>query len=99
MMLNITGNKMDITDPIRTLIEKKFKRIEKHFTHGVTKADVVLTVENLNHIAKANVHANGVEINAHGEAENMYKAIDIMLDKLNRQVIKLKEKITAHHNE
>lgn len=96
-MLNITGNKIDITDPIRTLIERKFKRIEKHFNHGFTKADIVLSVENLNNIARANVHANGNEINAHGEAENMYKAIDIMLNKLNRQIIKLKEKMTGHN--
>jgi putative sigma-54 modulation protein len=96
-MLNITGHKIDITDPIRTLIERKFKRIEKHFNHGFTKADVVLSIENLNYIAKANVHANGHEINAHGEAENMYKAIDIMLNKLNRQIIKLKEKMTGHN--
>lgn len=96
-MLKITGNKIDITDPIRTLIERKFKRIEKHFNHGFTKSDIVLSVENLNNIAKANVHANGNEINAHGEAENMYKAIDIMLNKLNRQIIKLKEKMTGHN--
>jgi len=96
-MLNLTGNKIDITDPIRTLIERKFKRIEKHFNHGFTKADIVLSVENLNNIARANVHANGNEIYAHGEAENMYKAIDIMLNKLNRQIIKLKEKMTGHN--
>lgn len=95
-MLTITGHKIDITDPLRSLIEKKFKRIEKHFTHGFTKADIVLTVENLNNIAKAIIHASGVEVNAHGEAENMYKAIDIMLNKLNRQIIKVKEKMTDH---
>ena len=96
-MPNLTGNKFDITDPIRDLIERKFKRIEKHFNHGFTKADVVLSIENLNNIAKANIHANGVEINAYGEAENMYKAIDIMLNKLNRQVLKLKEKMQSHN--
>ena len=97
-MLTITGHKIDITDPLRDLIEKKFKRSEKHFTHGFTKAEIVLTVENLNNIAKAKVHANGIEeVNAHGEAENMYKAIDIMLNKLNRQIIKLKEKMTDHN--
>jgi len=96
-MLTLTGHKIDITDPLRTLIEKKFKRIEKHFTHGFTKADIVLSVESLNNIAKANIHANGIEVNAHGEAENMYKAIDIMLNKLNRQMIKIKEKMTGHN--
>ena len=40
-MLTITGHKIDITDPLRSLIEKKFKKIEKHFTHGFTKADIV----------------------------------------------------------
>ncbi|MGD9107562.1 MAG: ribosome-associated translation inhibitor RaiA [Gammaproteobacteria bacterium] len=95
-MLTITGHKIDITAPLRSLIEKKFKKIEKHFTHGFTKADIVLTVENLNNIAKANIHASGIEVNAHGEAENMYKAIDKMVIKLDRQIVKVKEKMTDH---
>lgn len=93
-MLSFTGHNIEITDPIRSLIEKKFQRIEKHLSQPYTKADVVLSLENLTHVAKINMHVAGNEINARGEAEDMYKAIDIMINKLNRQIIKLKEKFS-----
>jgi putative sigma-54 modulation protein len=91
-MLNFTGHNIEITPSLRSLIEKKFKRIKKHLNKTLIKADVVLSLENLTNIAKINIHAANLEINAHGEAEDMYKAIDLMLNKLNRQIIKNKEK-------
>lgn len=95
-MLNITGSKFEITPAIKSLIEKKFSRLVKHISQNIIKADVTLSLENLNNIAKGYIHIAGHDINAKGEAEDMYKAIDNMIDKLDRQIKKLKEKMAEH---
>ena len=96
MQVSISGHHMDITDALRQYVTEKMERIIRHFDH-VTNAQVVLHVEKGDNIAEANVHTKGASIHATGTADDMYAAIDYMIDKLDRQVLKHKSKMNDHH--
>lgn len=97
MQLNLTGHHVDITDSLRNYVEEKMERLERHFDK-VTNTHVILSVESLRHKAEATVNMSGNNIFAESTEENMYAAIDNLIDKLDRQVKKYKEKITNHHH-
>ena len=97
MQLNLTGHHVDITDSLRNYVEEKMERLERHFDK-VTNTHVILSVESLRHKAEATVNMSGNNIFAESTEENMYAAIDSLVDKLDRQVKKHKEKITNHHH-
>lgn len=96
MQLNLTGHHIEITDSLRNYVEEKMERIERHFDK-VTNTHVILTVENVRHKAEATINMRGNNIFAENTEDNMYAAIDGLIDKLDRQVKKHKEKITDHH--
>lgn len=96
MQLTITGHHIDLTDSMRTYVENKLAKIERHFDH-MTDVHCVLTVEKLEHKAEATVHLAGGTIHADAVEPDMYAAIDGLVDKLSRQVTKHKEKLTDHH--
>ena len=96
MKINLTGHHVDFTDPLREYVNSKMDRLERHFDH-VTDTHVILSVEKLRHKAEATMHISGGKIFADAEQENMYAAIDSLVDKLDRQVKKHKEKRTDHH--
>jgi putative sigma-54 modulation protein len=96
MQINLTGHHLDITPPLRQYVEEKLERLERHFDH-VTNTHVILSVEKLRHKAEAKVHVSGGDLFADAVEEDMYAAIDAMVDKLDRQVRKHKEKYTDHH--
>lgn len=96
MQLNLTGHHIDITTPLRGYVNEKFERLSRHFDH-VLNGHVVLTVEKLQQKAEATLHVSGSDLHAHASKEDMYAAIDALVDKLDRQVIKHKEKIKNHH--
>jgi len=95
MQIELTGNHVDITPALRDYVESKFGRIERHFDHLIG-IHVILSIEKQRHKAEATVHARRVRIFADAVEEDMYAAIDAMMDKVDRQVKKHKEKITAH---
>ena len=95
MQINLTGHHLDITDSLRNYVYDKFERIERHFDH-INNVHVILQVDKVRQIAEAKLNVNGGEIFANSEAEDMYAAIDTLVDKLDRQVIKHKEKMTRH---
>lgn len=95
MQISITGHHVEVTDALRNYVESKFERLERHFDK-VTKAHVILTVEKLRQKAEATMHVNGTDLYADDEQEDMYAAIDALVDKLDRQVKKQKEKMTNH---
>jgi putative sigma-54 modulation protein len=95
MQINLTGHHVDITDSLRSYVNDKFERLERHFDH-INNVHVILSVEKLRQIAEANLHVNGGEIFANAEHEDMYAALDSLVDKLDRQVIKHKEKMRRH---
>jgi putative sigma-54 modulation protein len=96
MQINITGHHVDITDPLRDYVTSKFDRLERHFDH-VTDVHVILGVEKLRHKAEATMHVSGGRLFADSTEEDMYAAIDGLVDKLDRQLKKHKEKVTDHH--
>lgn len=95
MQLNLTGHHVDITPSIRSYVETKLEKIERHFDH-VTNAHVILTIEKERQKAEATIHVNRGNIYADAEHNDMYAAIDRLVDKLDRQVKKHKEKLTNH---
>ncbi|MCC4264911.1 ribosome hibernation promoting factor [Oceanimonas baumannii] len=92
MQINLTGHHVEITDALRDYVNSKFTRLERHFDH-ITNAHVILNVEKMQQIAEAKLHVSGGELFANSQHENMYAAIDGLIDKLDRQIIKHKEKL------
>lgn len=97
MQINITGHRVEVTPALRAFTEEKFDRLERHFDH-ITAINVVFDVEKLRQIAEATVLISKGELHASSESEDMYAAIDALVDKLNRQLMKHKEKILAHRD-
>ena len=97
MQLNVTGHHVEVTSSMRGYVEKKLvERIGRHFDQ-VIDVHCVLTVEKLRQKAEATIHVSGSAIHADATDENMYAAIDMLADKLDRCVKKHKEKLTDHH--
>ncbi|MCK5720593.1 MAG: ribosome-associated translation inhibitor RaiA [Thiomargarita sp.] len=95
MQLNLTGQHIEITPALRTHVINKIERLERHFDH-VTNMHVVLSVEKLVHKAEATLHVSGANLFANAEHEDMYAAVDSLVDKLDRQIKKHKEKVQSH---
>ncbi len=91
MQLSITGHHLDVTEAIRSYISSKFKRIERHDDH-VTNVHVVISVDKHHQCAEATLHGLGGEIFADARSEDLYAAIDALADKVDRQILKQKEK-------
>ena len=98
MNLNLTGVHLDITPAIRAYVVNKMDRVNRHFDH-VIDVNVVLSVDKLRQKVEANVHVRGKEIHAEAVEPDMYAAIDCLADKLNRQILKYKEKNSAHRTD
>ncbi|KTD06005.1 ribosome-associated, sigma 54 modulation protein [Legionella gratiana] len=97
MQINITGHHMDVTPALRAFTEEKFDKLERHFDQ-ITSINVVFGVEKLRQIAEATVYIAKGEVHASSESDDLYAAIDTLIDKLDRQLIKHKEKIRNHHD-
>ena len=95
MQVNLTGHHVDVTDALRAYVDEKIARLERHFDH-VTNVHVILSVEKLTKKAEATVHIAGADVFADSTHEDMYAAIDALIDKLDRQVLKHKEKLKKH---
>ncbi|MEW6414845.1 MAG: ribosome-associated translation inhibitor RaiA [Pseudomonadota bacterium] len=97
MNLTISGHHLEVTPAIRAYVADKLERVKRHFDH-VINVNVILQVDKLVHKVEANLHVKGHDFHAHSEDTNMYAAIDLLADKLDRQIVKYKEKISdAHH--
>jgi len=95
MQVSITGHHVDLTDALRDYVNEKLARLERHFDK-VMDVHVILTVEKLNQKAEATMHLSGNDIHAEAVTEDMYASIDGLVDKLDRQIVKHKEKVTNH---
>src|ERR1700732_5357293 len=96
MQLNVTGHHIEVTAALRGYVEKKLDRIARHFDQ-VIDVHCVLTVEKLRQKAEATLHVSGNAIHAVATKEDMYAAIDLLADQLDRCIQKHKEKRTDHH--
>lgn len=95
MQLNVSGHHVEVTPALREYVETKFERLQRH-SDQITNTQVTLIVEKLVQKAEASVHVAGADLFAQSESEDMYAAIDSLADKLDRQLIKHKEKLRGH---
>lgn len=91
MQLSITGHHIEVTDSMRNYVTEKFSRLERHFDQ-VIDVHVILQVEKLAQKAEATVRVNGAKLFAEETHEDLYAAIDGLIDKLDRQVLRHKDK-------
>lgn len=95
MNINITGHHVEVTPAIRDYVNLKLERVIRHFDH-VTSVHVILSVEKLKQKAEVTLHVKGKDIHADSTGADLYASIDAVTDKLDRQVVKHKEKVTDH---
>ena len=98
MNLQLSGHHLDLTPAIRSYVNDKLNRISRHFDH-VIDVSVVLSVSKLDHKVEATVHVRGKDMHVECIDTDMYAAIDGLADKLDRQILKHKEKSADHHEE
>ena len=96
MQLDITGHHIDVTPLLNNYIKEKVTRLKRHFDH-VLDIHVILEVQKHNKKAEASLNVSGNHIFAEATGQDMYAAIDALADKLDRQILKHKEKIRSHH--
>ncbi len=96
MNLHLTGHHVEITSAIREYVTGKLARINRHFDH-VIDVNVIMTVEKLDRKIEANVHLSGKDIHVHANNADMYAAIDGLIDKLDRLVLRHKERFQPRH--
>jgi ribosome hibernation promoting factor len=95
VQISVTGRHLDVTEALKTYVQTKLEKLERHIDH-VTDVHVILSIEKVEHKAEATVQISGAKLFAEDHQEDMYAAIDGLVDKLNRQIIKHKEKMSRH---
>lgn len=94
MQIEITGHQIDVTNSMRDYFNNKFTRIKRHFDQ-VINVHAILSVEKIYHKAEATININGKTLFAESTEEDLYAAIDLLIDKLDKQVRRHKDKTTS----
>ncbi len=95
MQITISGHHLEVTDALRDYVNNKLERLGNHHDR-ITQTHVILSVDKLIQKAEATVHVSGKDLFADAVSEDLYAAIDMLADKLDRQLIKHKEKLRSH---
>jgi putative sigma-54 modulation protein len=90
MNLNVSGHHLEVTPAILSYVRAKMERVKRHFDH-VIDAHVILTVEKQRQKAECTLHVRGKDLHCESEEADLYAAIDLLADKLDRQVQRYKE--------
>ncbi|TAM89395.1 MAG: ribosome-associated translation inhibitor RaiA [Candidimonas sp.] len=98
MNLSITGRHLEVTPAIRAYVLNKLARVARHFD-DVVDTQIMLSVERLKHTAEITMRLRGKDIHCEATDGNLYSAIDLLADKIDRQVIKYKTKVQNHAHE
>lgn len=98
MNLSISGHQLDVTPAIREYTMNKLERVLRHFDH-IIDTQVILSAAKLRHTADVTVRVPGKDIHCEATDENLYAAIDLLIDKLDRQVVKYKDKVQTYATE
>jgi putative sigma-54 modulation protein len=98
MNLHVTGHQLAVTPAIREYVAGKLERITHHFDQ-VIDVNVIMSVDKLQQKAEATVHVRGKDIFCESTAADMYAAIDALIDKLDRTILKHKEKHLAQRHD
>ena len=91
MNLSVSGHHLAVTPAIRDYVSGKLERIRRHFDH-VIDAHVILSVSKIRQKAEVTLHVRGKELHCECEQADLYAAIDLLADKLDRQVLKYKNR-------
>ncbi len=94
MQINISGHHVEVTDALKDYVADKLTKLERH-TGDITSIQAILSVEKNRQKAEATIRVKGADLFANAESEDMYAAIDLLTDKLDRQVVKHKEKMKS----
>ncbi len=97
MQITFTGHHVEVTPALREVATGKLEKLTRHYDK-IVSIHVIFQVEKLRQIAEATVHVAKSEIHASAESEDLYSAIDSMVDKLDRQLKKYKEKHSDHRD-
>jgi putative sigma-54 modulation protein len=95
MQITISGHHLEVTDALKDYVNNKLERLNNHHDR-ITNTHVILSVDKLEQKAEATVHVSGKDLFADAISEDLYAAIDLLTDKLDRQLIKHKEKMRSH---
>jgi putative sigma-54 modulation protein len=98
MNINLTGHHLEITPAIRDHVTSKLGKIKRHFDHLID-INVILSVNKLVQKAEATVHLSGKTVFAEADDDNLYVAVDKLVDLLDRQVLKHKDKNSARRHD
>ena len=95
MRIDISGHQIDVTPALRDYVNDKLARVTRHYDHHA-EARVLLSVDKLEQRAEATIGTPGKTLHADAVAPDMYAAIDLLADKLDRLLIKHKEKLSSY---
>lgn len=98
MSMKIIGRHLEVTPAIHDYVTSKLSRINRHFDK-VIESQVMLSIERLEHIAEISLRVHGKDIHCSATSENLYGAIDLLADKLDRQIVKVKTKAQSHNHQ
>jgi putative sigma-54 modulation protein len=96
MQVNVTGRNIEVTDALKQYATEKFSRLDKYLPKAVQAVITLAVVKKVHHIAEAMIKSNGILIQASEETEEMYSAIDLLVEKIERRIRRYKEKLTDH---
>lgn len=91
MQMIISGHHVEVTQALKDYVTSRFSKVERHFDN-ITSMQVILSIEKLVQKAEATIRFAGAEVFANAQSEDMYAAIDLLSDKLDRQILRHKEK-------
>lgn len=96
MNLQISGHHLEITPAIHAYVTGKLERVTRHFDN-VIDVNVILSVDKLKQKAEVTVHLSGKDVYVEVIDEDLYAAVDALVDKLDRQIQKYKQRVQDHH--
>ena len=92
MNLSVSGHHLEVTPALRSYVQEKIGRVKRHFDH-VIDAHVILTANKVHQKAEVTLHVPGKDLHCECEDGDLYAAIDLLADRLDRQVLKYKDKL------
>jgi len=95
MQITISGRNLEITEALRRYAEEKVARLQK-FVDQITSAHVMLSIQKHRQIAEVTLRVRDLTIRGEESSSSLYSAIDLVADKMERQIVRYKEKIVAH---
>ena len=95
MNLTVSGHHLAVTPAMRDYVSGKLSKITRHFDH-VIDVNVILSVEKLQQKAEVTVHVRGKDIHVESDNVDLYAAVDLLVDKLDRRILKYNDSVKAH---